>query len=100
MVQALIYPLTAAAKSRNAQRSAIAREILDIIAESRPALVEQAQMLNDELIRCAILWHELWHEAIEDASRFCFQEKNPEEMMNILRCLLQNLVISLNGEIA
>lgn len=39
----------------------------------RPTFVKQAQLINDELIRCAILWHEQWHEALEDASRFYFQ---------------------------
>jgi hypothetical protein len=46
---------------------------LAIIADGLPTFVEQAQLMNDELIRCAILWHELWHEALEDASRFYFQ---------------------------
>lgn len=71
--QALIYALTAAAKSRNAKRSKAAKEVLDIMCDHRPVLVDQAQLLNGELIRCAILWHELWHEALEDASRCYFQ---------------------------
>jgi FKBP12-rapamycin complex-associated protein len=85
--QSLIYALTAATKSKNVQRSRVAREILDVVADARPLFVEQAQLINDELIRCAILWHELWHEALEDASRFYFQDKNVEQMMNALRPL-------------
>jgi FKBP12-rapamycin complex-associated protein len=34
-----------------------------------PRLVQQATLVSDELIRCAILWHEMWHEALEEASR-------------------------------
>ncbi|KAI1717889.1 FAT domain-containing protein [Ditylenchus destructor] len=89
--QAVIYSLTAAVKSRNAQRSKVAKEILELVAESRPVFVQQAQLLNDELIRCAILWHELWHEALEDASRYYFQEKNTDEMMNVLRPLHEKI---------
>ena len=29
-------------------------------------------MVSSELIRVAILWHEQWHEALEEASRFFF----------------------------
>ena len=29
----------------------------------------QALMVSDELIRVAILWHEQWHEGLEEASR-------------------------------
>jgi serine/threonine-protein kinase mTOR len=65
--------LTAATKSRNVRRSQVAKEILEIVSENKKTLVEQAMLVNDELIRCAILWHEQWHEALEDASRFYFQ---------------------------
>ena len=34
------------------------------------ALVQQAIMVSEELIRVAILWHEQWHEGLEDASRW------------------------------
>jgi predicted TIM-barrel fold metal-dependent hydrolase len=32
-------------------------------------LVEQATRVSDELIRVSILWHEIWHEGMEEASR-------------------------------
>lgn len=32
-------------------------------------LVEQAKLVSNELIRVAILWHEMWHEGLEEASR-------------------------------
>ncbi|KAL3123620.1 hypothetical protein niasHT_002511 [Heterodera trifolii] len=89
--QAWVLALTAATKSRNTQRSQVAKEILDIVAETRPVLVEQAILVNDELIRCAILWHELWHEALDNASHLYFEDKNVEEMMNVLRPLHQKI---------
>lgn len=32
----------------------------------------------------AILWHELWHEGLEEASRLYFSDKNPEGMIACL----------------
>ena len=32
-------------------------------------------MVSEELIRVAILWHELWHEGLEEASRLFFGQK-------------------------
>ena len=32
----------------------------------------------------AVLWHELWHECIEEASRYWFGLKNAEGMINTL----------------
>ena len=33
-------------------------------------------LVSEELIRVAILWHELWHEGLEEASRLYFGERN------------------------
>ncbi|EFO21688.2 phosphatidylinositol 3 [Loa loa] len=82
--QSLVYALTVAAKSANLRRSAVATEILTIMSESQPTLVEQAKLVSDELIRCAILWHEQWHEALDDASRLYFQDKNVKAMFELL----------------
>ena len=43
--------------------------VLSNLREHSSALVQQAVMVSEELIRVAILWHEQWHEALEDASR-------------------------------
>jgi phosphatidylinositol kinase/protein kinase (PI-3 family) len=43
--------------------------------------------VSAELIRVAILWHELWHEGLEEASRLYFTEKNPEAMIAVLEPL-------------
>lgn len=43
--------------------------------------------MSTELIRVAILWHEMWHEALEEASRLYFGEHNIEGMLNVLEPL-------------
>ena len=40
--------------------------------------------VSTELIRMAILWHEMWHEALEEASRQYFGESNVEAMLATL----------------
>jgi FKBP12-rapamycin complex-associated protein len=47
-------------------------------------LVEQALVVSQELIRVAILWHELWYEGLDEASKFYFAENNIEGMLNVL----------------
>jgi serine/threonine-protein kinase mTOR len=39
------------------------------------------------LIRVAILWHELWHEGLEEASRLYFGERNVKGMFEKLEPL-------------
>lgn len=74
--QAIVYALTAATKSKNQQRCKVAEEILQLISEEKPTFVEEARMISDEFIRCAILWHEQFHAALEEASRLYFQVSN------------------------
>ena len=69
LIQALIYPLTVATKSQSTTRKEAAEMILKNMREHSSALVQQAIMVSEELIRVAILWHEQWHEGLEDASR-------------------------------
>ena len=47
----------------------------------------QALLVSRELIRVAILWHELWHEGLEEASRLYYTEKDPEGMIRVLNPL-------------
>lgn len=68
--QALIYPLTVATKSTSFTRRQAANKILKSMSEHWPGLVKQALMASEELIRVAILWHEMWHEGLEEASRY------------------------------
>nr|QXN57741.1 serine/threonine-protein kinase [Bemisia tabaci] len=85
--QALVYPLTVASKSASTARRQAANKILKSICEHSPLLVHQAVMVSDELIRVAILWHELWHEGLEEASRLYFGERNVKGMFETLEPL-------------
>ncbi|XP_050539572.1 serine/threonine-protein kinase mTOR [Daktulosphaira vitifoliae] len=85
--QALVYPLTVANKSASMVRRNAANKILKTMCEHSPNLVQQAVMVSDELLRVAILWHELWHEALEEASRLYFGENNIKGMYEVLEPL-------------
>ena len=85
--QALIYPLTVASKSSAVARKNAANKILNKMKEHSESLVNQAIMVSDELIRIAILWHELWHEGLEEASRLFFGERDVAGMFETLEPL-------------
>nr|FAA04053.1 TPA: mechanistic target of rapamycin [Lymnaea stagnalis] len=85
--QALIYPLTVASKSNAALRQAAANKILKSMCERSQNLVAQAMLVSEELIRVAILWHELWHEGLEEASRLYFGDRNVRGMFATLEPL-------------
>ncbi|RWS29930.1 hypothetical protein B4U80_02742 [Leptotrombidium deliense] len=85
--QALIYPLTVSSKSTVPARQQAANKILDSMREHSSNLVQQAMLVSEELIRVAILWHELWHEGLEEASRLYFGEKNIKGMFETLEPL-------------
>lgn len=82
--QALMYPLLVASKSQSPARRAAAMGVVDAVRQHSATLVEQAQLVGGELIRMAILWHEMWHEALEEASRLYFGESNVEGMLSTL----------------
>ena len=67
--QALVYPLTVASKSSNPVRRMAANEVIEHMKQHSARLVEQSLLVSNELIRVAIVWHELWHEGLEEASR-------------------------------
>jgi len=48
-------------------------------------------MVSEELIRVAILWHEMWHEGLEEASRLYFGDRNVEGMFAVLEPLHKSL---------
>lgn len=85
--QALVYSLTVASKSQSASRLAAARSIMDKMRKHSANLVDQALMVSQELIRVAILWNEMWHEALEEASRLYFGDHNVEGMLATLQPL-------------
>lgn len=83
--QALVYPLTVAMKSaQTSRRSRSAGQIMDSMRQHSAKLVEQADIVSQELIRVAVLWHEQWHEGLEEASRLYFGDHNIEGMFNTL----------------
>ena len=53
------------------------------------AIVVFLFQVSEELIRVAILWHELWHEGLEEASRLYFGERNVKGMFSVLEPLHQ-----------
>lgn len=83
----MVYPLTVASKSASSSRRTAANKILKSMCEHSPVLVQQAVMVSDELIRVAILWHELWHQGLEEASRLYFGERNIKGMLDTLEPL-------------
>ncbi|OWB72318.1 hypothetical protein B5S31_g2025 [[Candida] boidinii] len=85
--QALVYPLTVAIKSDSVSRQRAALTIIEKMRVHSATLVDQADLVSNELIRVAVLWHEMWYEGLEDASRAYFGDKNVENMFSILEPL-------------
>lgn len=85
--QSLIYALTVSVSSNAESKQKNAQKILDTMKMKYPKLVEQATMVSSELMRVAILWSEMWYEALEDASRAYFFQNDTKEMTAILENL-------------
>ncbi|CAI5726134.1 unnamed protein product [Peronospora destructor] len=84
---ALIYPLSVALKSSVCERQQAAEAIMSTMRTKYVKLVDEALLVSRELIRVAILWHEMWHEGLEEASRLYFGEHNVDGMAVVLRPL-------------
>jgi phosphatidylinositol kinase/protein kinase (PI-3 family) len=84
---ALIYPLSVALKSSVSERQQAAEAIMSTMRTNYVELVDEALLVSRELIRVAILWHEMWHEGLEEASRLYFGEHNVDAMAEVLRPL-------------
>ena len=85
--QALVYPLAVAKKSNTSTRSKSAEKIVSFIKQRNAVLVAQAELVSNELIRVAVLWHELWHEGLEEASRLYFGDQDVDGMFAALQPL-------------
>jgi FKBP12-rapamycin complex-associated protein len=85
------YSLSVASKSHAAARSSSATNIMDKMRKQAATLVEQAKTVSSELIRVSILWHEQWHEGLEEASRTYFADHNTEAMLATLKPLHEML---------
>lgn len=82
--QALVYPLHVASKSDVLSRKAVAQSITTKMKEHSPVVVDQAELVSNELIRAAILWHEQWYDGLEEASKHYFAEANIPGMFEVL----------------
>lgn len=89
--QPLVYPLTVSMKSDVNSRSRSATRIMEAMRQHSPRLVDQASLVSHELIRIAVLWHEQWHEGLEEASRLYFGDKNIQGMLSTLEPLHEML---------
>lgn len=87
--QALVYPLAVAAKSQLVARKTAAVAVLDRMRSHAGTLVDQAMLVGQELIRVAILWEEMWHEGLEEASKLYFGDHNIPAMFGVLEPLHQ-----------
>ena len=98
--QAVTYPLVvctskpAKAGGTNdtdtgSQRRASAEYVLKELRKKKNDLVEQAELVARELIRVAILWSEMWSDALEEASRLYFVAHDPMAMIRSLAPLDQ-----------
>ncbi|EPZ33264.1 phosphatidylinositol kinase Tor2 [Rozella allomycis CSF55] len=85
--QALVYSLTVASKSTSYSRKTSALAIIEKMKSHSLHLVEQVLLVSQELIRVAILWQEVWHEGLEEASRLYFSDHNIEGMLGVLEPL-------------
>ncbi|KAG0200191.1 phosphatidylinositol kinase- protein kinase tor1 [Mortierella sp. GBA30] len=86
--QALVYSLTVASKSPSVFRKNAALAIMENMRLHSPVLVDQATMVSQELLRVAILWHEMWSEGLEEASTLNAQGgKNMENIEAMLAVL-------------
>ncbi|KAF2738156.1 hypothetical protein EJ04DRAFT_574120 [Polyplosphaeria fusca] len=85
--QALVFPLTVSMKSDVSRRQRSAKELMEAMREHSPRLLEQADFVSHELIRIAVLWHEQWHEGLEEASRLYFGDHNIDGMFATLQPL-------------
>lgn len=60
---------------------------IELIELSRLTYLVFFSQVSEELIRVAILWHEMWHEGLEEASRLYFGERNVKGMFAVLEPL-------------
>ncbi|XP_052743299.1 serine/threonine-protein kinase Tor [Bicyclus anynana] len=82
--QALVYPLTVATKSSFVTRKNAANYILRTMCTHSQKLVSEAEIISEELIKIAMLWHDQVYTALEDASRLYFSEKDYRGMFRTL----------------
>lgn len=90
--QAVVFPLTVARKSTVDTLASSTQALLDgMKKDGSEVLVQQSEMVSNELIRISILWHEMWCQALEEASRLYYIESDPEAMIKVLMPLHEQM---------
>ncbi|CAM9429783.1 unnamed protein product, partial [Ectocarpus sp. 8 AP-2014] len=91
--QALVNPLSVALKSPKEDRKAAAEKLMQHMVLNSNFLVKarEALLVSTELIRVAILWHEQWHEGLEEASRLYHGDHNIPAMLKFVEPLHKEL---------
>ncbi|CAM9593323.1 unnamed protein product, partial [Ectocarpus sp. 12 AP-2014] len=91
--QALVNPLSVALKSPKENRKAAAEKLMQHMVLNSNFLVKvrEALLVSTELIRVAILWHEQWHEGLEEASRLYHGDHNIPAMLKFVEPLHKEL---------
>ena len=82
--QSLIYPLSVAQKSLIEERKTAAEKVLNSMREHSSNLVNQALMVNEELIRISILLDEMCFKGLEEAYILFYHSNNENAMIKIL----------------
>lgn len=82
--QALVFPLSVALKSPKGIRKEAAESLMAGLRQHSAKLIDQALLVSHELVRVAILWQEVWHESLEEASRQYFGDGNIQAMLDTL----------------
>ncbi|KAF9172143.1 phosphatidylinositol kinase- protein kinase tor1 [Mortierella sp. AD011] len=92
--QALVYSLTVASKSPSVFRKDAALAIMEKMRLHSPALVDQASLVSQELLRVAILWHEMWQDGLEEALTLNSQggRSNIDTILDVLEPLHQMIL--------
>ncbi|KAJ2776642.1 phosphatidylinositol kinase- protein kinase tor1, partial [Coemansia interrupta] len=84
---AILFSLYVAARGDHPERSQAARDVLAKLHDLTPELVEETEVVSRELIRITLLFPEMWHDALDNASKYYFKQNDPTEMMRILQPL-------------
>ncbi|KAJ3115083.1 phosphatidylinositol kinase- protein kinase tor1, partial [Physocladia obscura] len=82
--QALVWSVIVASQSQNVLRKGAATSIIDKMRSHDNILVEEVLMVSQELLRVAVSWPEMWHDYLEDASKFYYKNHDIRGMLEVL----------------
>lgn len=89
--QAMVLPLIVALKSGVPERVAIASRLLNEMRQHSGVLVDENMLLTEELIRASVLWHEVCHVSLQEASRLFWEHRNIPGMVLLLNNLHKSI---------